>query len=96
MIWYFYIVQNDHDKSSHHEIILKGKKITWRRGRGIRRIYGCVYKYVRVFGYLCMCVYLCICVYVCVLCVHVNFKEVAQERLAQNWTLSTGLREESE
>lgn len=57
--------------------------------------------------YLCMCVYLCICVYVCMsvclyvcmfayVCVHVNFKEVAQERLAQNWTLSTGLREESE
>lgn len=62
---------------------------------------------VRVFVYLCMCVYLCICVYVCMsvclyvcmfayVCVHVNFKEVAQERLAQNWTLSTGLREESE
>lgn len=51
--------------------------------------------------YLCICVYVCmsVCLYVCMfayVCVHVNFKEVAQERLAQNWTLSTGLREESE
>ena len=54
--------------------------------------------YVCVSVYMCVCVHECvfICVYVCVLCVHVNFKEVAQERLAQNWTLSTGLREETE
>ena len=70
MIWYFYAFQNDHDKSSHHEIILKGKKITWRRGRGIRNVYGCVYKCVHVFVYLCMCVYMCIymcvCLFMCV------------------------------
>ena len=53
---------------------------------------------VCVYMYVCVCLCVCVCVHVCVfvcMCMRVNFKEVAQEGLTENWTLSTNLRKES-